>query len=44
MGKLKGEGMLVLTTHRLVLINPAGKDEFKSMDLPLALTYKEKFE
>ena len=44
MGKLKGEGKVVLTTHRLVLINPEGKDEFKAIDLPLALTFKEQFE
>lgn len=44
MGKLKGEGKVVLTTHRLVLINPGGPNDFKSADLPLALTYNEKFE
>jgi len=44
MGKLKGQGKVVLTTARLVLINPMGKPEFKSFDLPLALTHHEKFE
>ena len=43
MGKLKGEGKVVLTTARLVLINPKGKPEFKSFDLPLALTHHESF-
>jgi hypothetical protein len=43
MGKLKGEGKLILTTSRLVLINPGGKPEFKAVDLPLALTHHEEF-
>jgi hypothetical protein len=44
MGKLKGQGKVIVTTVRLVLINPGGKPEFKSFDLPLALTHHEKFE
>jgi hypothetical protein len=44
MGKLKGAGKVIVTTARLVLINPQGKPEFKSFDLPLALTHHEKFE
>ena len=44
MGKLKGEGKVIVTTARLVLINPKGKPEFKSFDLPLALTHHESFE
>lgn len=44
MGKLKGAGKVIVTTARLVLINPQGKPEFKAFDLPLALTHHEKFE
>jgi hypothetical protein len=44
MGKLKGQGKVIVTTVRMVLINPAGKPEFKAFDLPLALTHHEKFE
>jgi hypothetical protein len=37
---------MVLTTNRLVLINTKnmGKSDLKAFDVPLALTYKEKFE
>ena len=44
MGKLKGKGKVIVTTVRMVLINPEGKADFKSFDLPLALTHHEKFE
>jgi len=44
MGKLKGAGKVIVTTARLILINPQGKPEFKAFDLPLALTHHEKFE
>ena len=38
MGKLTGAGKCVVTTMRLILINPLGKPTFKAFDLPLALT------
>lgn len=36
---------MVLTTNRIVLINTKNitKSDFKAFDLPLALTFKEKF-
>eukprot|EP00347_Sterkiella_histriomuscorum_P005155 403357686 len=45
LGKFKGQGLLVLTTSRLVLINLKGfqKSDFKAFDVPHALTFKEKF-
>jgi len=43
MGTLKGAGKVVVTTMRLILINPLGKPTFKAFDLPLALTHHEKF-
>ena len=43
MGKLKGQGKVIVTSARLVLVNPGGKPEFKSVDLPLALTHHEEF-
>jgi hypothetical protein len=35
MGTLKGAGKVVVTTMRLILINPLGKPTFKAFDLPL---------
>jgi hypothetical protein len=44
LGKLKGKGFVVVTTARLILLNPMGPADFKAFDLPLALTHHEKFE
>jgi len=43
LGQIKSnKGTLVLSTHRIVLINH-GSESFKAFDLPLALMYKEIF-
>ena len=44
MGKLKGEGKLIVTTCRLVLVNfKKNNNDFRAFDLPMALTFSEKF-
>jgi len=45
LGKMKGYGILVLTSARMVVINSKNlaKSDFKAFDIPLALTFKEKF-
>lgn len=44
MGKLKGKGRSVLTTHRILLINDSSKDKLKCFELPLHFMFKESFE
>jgi len=46
MGKLKGKGICILTTNRIILVNQAAKpsDTFKAFDLPLHLMFNESFE
>ena len=45
MGKLKGKGKCVLTTHRIILLNHKSKgDDMRAFDLPLALMFNESFE
>ena len=44
MGKLKGNGKMILTTLRLVLINNKGDGELRAFDIPHANTFKEKFQ
>ena len=45
MGKLKGKGVGILTTHRILLVNRnSGSDAFKVFELPLHLMFSESFE
>ena len=42
MGKLKGQGKLIVTTLRLILVNYKQSD-FKGFDIPHGLAFGEKF-
>ena len=44
MGTLKGDGICILTTHRILLVNHNKNDKLKCFELPLHFMFGESFE